>query len=155
MSDIVLLDTSIYLNILDVPGFNQARNDVFMDFSTRINNNDYFFLPLMTILETGNHIGQIRDGNKKREYSIKLVEDVSKAIKGEVPYRATNFPSREEFSKWVTDFSENHHGISLRDHYIIKEWEHTCKANRMSRVLIWSTDNHLVGYDRNPTKKRP
>ncbi len=154
MSDIVLLDTSIYLNVLDVPGFNQAQSDVFRDFDNRINNNnDHFFLPLVTILEAGNHIGNLHNGNRRRVYSIKLVEDVSKAIKGEVPYRATKFPSREEFAKWMEEFSESHHGMSLGDYLIIKEWESTCKIHRMSRVLIWSLDDHLAGYDRKPTRK--
>lgn len=155
MSDIVLLDTSIYLNVLDVPGRNQDRNKVLEEFELRINHEDHFLLPLVAILETGNHIGNLLDGNRRREYSIKLVEDIVMALDGKAPYRATYFPSREEFSKWVMDFSENHHSISLGDHLIIKEWERTCKANRMSRVLIWSLDNHLRGYDQKPTKKRP
>lgn len=153
MSEIVLLDTSIYLNVLDVPGFNQHRISVLSGFDVRIKNSDYFFLPLVTILETGNHVGNLSDGNRRREFSIKLVADVSKAINGEVPYRATKFPSREEFSKWITDFSENHHGISLGDHFIIKEWERACKIHKMSRVRIWSLDDHLSGYEWSPTRK--
>lgn len=153
MSDIVLLDTSIYLNILDVPGFNKDREEVFANFKTRISNSDYFILPLITVLEAGNHIGQLSNGSNRRKYSIILVEDVLKAIKGELPYQTTTFPSREEFTKWVTDFSGNKQHISIGDHLIIKEWDHTCKITPLSRVLIWSLDNHLRSYDRNPTRK--
>ncbi len=153
MSDIVLLDTSIYLNVLDVPGWNQNRSMVLEKFNLCINNNDYFLLPLVTILETGNHIGKLSDGAWRREYSIKLVEDVSNAINGEAPYRPTNFPPREEFLEWVKGFSGNAYNISLGDHLIVKEWDRTCKNNRMSRVLIWSLDNHLAGYDQKPTRK--
>lgn len=56
MSAIVLLDTSVYLNVLNVPGFNQDRQTVFDDFDKAIKQNDHFLLPLATVWETGNHI---------------------------------------------------------------------------------------------------
>jgi hypothetical protein len=42
MSDIVLLDTSVYLNVLDIPGFNQKREHILNTFAHRVENGDYF-----------------------------------------------------------------------------------------------------------------
>lgn len=48
MSDIVLLDTSVYLNVLDVPGFNQDRDEILDEFAVRVESGDYFLLPMAT-----------------------------------------------------------------------------------------------------------
>lgn len=157
MSAIVLLDTSIYLNILDVPGNNQDRDDVLTEFEMRIMGGDYFLLPMASIWETGNHIADLENGGIRYQFGNKLVEDVSKAIKGDVPYRPTHFPSREEFLSWLSEFPDyvqrnktvkkEREGVSLSDLSIIKEWEATRDRHNMSQVLIWSLDSDLAGYD--------
>jgi hypothetical protein len=160
MSAIVLLDTSVYLNVLDVPGFNQDRTDVLAHFEESIQAGDYFLLPLAAVWETGNHIADLADGQTRRRYAKVLGTDVTKAFKGEVPYRATHFPEREEFLCWLGDFPDivkrsksekkQREGVSLADLSIIKEWEHNCNLHPMSRVRVWSLDGDLTGYDRKP-----
>ena len=160
MSEIVLLDTSVYLNILDVPVWNQSREAVLLEFEQRLQNEDHFLLPMATIWETGNHSADLNDGGNRRRFALKLVNDVTKAIKGESPYRATYFPEREEFLLWLNEFPyyaqmtksdrQTREGVSLVDLSIIKEWERTCARHSMSRVLIWSLDRDLMGRDRNP-----
>ena len=41
-------------------------------------------------------------------------------------------------------------GAGMGDLSIVKEWERQCDLNRARRVLIWSFDEHLAGYDREP-----
>lgn len=157
MGDIVMLDTSVYLNILDVPAFNQNREEIFDDFQIRIENGDNFLLPMASIWETGNHIAHLPDGNLRCQFAKKLVRNVRDAFNGEVPYRPTYFPDREVFMAWLDEFpdyaqrSKSHkktrEGVSLSDLSIIKEWEQTCQRHSMSRVLIWSLDCDLSGYD--------
>jgi hypothetical protein len=158
MSAIVLLDTSVYLNVLDVPGFNQKRAHVLAEFKVSIQAGDYFLLPLAAVWETGNHIAHLDDGQTRRRYAQVLVVDVAKAFLGEVPYRATHFPEREEFLCWLREFPDvvtrsksekrQREGVSLADLSIIKEWEHNCFLHPMSRVRVWSLDGDLAGYDR-------
>jgi hypothetical protein len=104
MSEIVLLDTSVYLNILDIPGFNQDRVEIFEAFAARVESDDYFLLPMASIWETGNHIADLADGGNRYRYAKKLVEDVRGAIKGEAPYRPTYFPDREVFLGWLAHY---------------------------------------------------
>lgn len=158
MSTIVLLDTSVYLNVLDVPGFNQDKDEVFAAFETAIRNSDYFLLPLATVWETGNHIAALGDGQTRRRYAERLLDDVTKAFNGQAPYQATHFPDRNEFLAWLADFPDmamrnksarkQREGTSLADLSIIKEWQRSCERHSMSRVRIWSLDSDLAGYDR-------
>ncbi len=106
MGAIILLDTSIYLNVLDVPGWNQSRVQVLEEFEKKIKCGDQFILPLSTVLETGNHISDLPDGGRRWEFSVKLVNEVKKAFAGEAPYYATYFPEREEFLRWLDCFPE-------------------------------------------------
>lgn len=157
MSAIVLPDTSVYLNILDIPGKNQDRTTILDEFNNKINHNDYFLLPMATIWETGNQIADLANGTLRYHYGEKLVKDVSMALNGDSPYRPTHFPSREEFFLWLGDFPDYvqrnksdkkiREGVSLSDFSIIKEWEVTRKRHNMSQVLIWSLDSDLAGYN--------
>jgi hypothetical protein len=160
VSAIILLDTSVYLNVLDIPGFNQSRTEVFEKFEESIQSEDHFLLPLAAVWETGNHIAHLEDGQTRRRYAEVLQTDVARAFKGEVPYRATHFPEREEFLRWLNAFPEmvmrsksekkQREGVSLADLSIIKEWERNCALHPMSRVQIWSLDSDLGSYDRQP-----
>ena len=161
MSAVVLLDTSIYLNVLDVPDNNQDRLVVLKEFAQKVASKDHFLLPLATILETGNHIADLNTGGNRRKYAEKLVDDVTSALSGVAPYQPTQFPTRDEFLKWLKVFPEyamrnktakkiKEEGVSLSDLSIIKEWERTCELHSARRVLIWSLDSDLSSYDKRP-----
>ena len=77
MSSIVLLDTSIFMNILDVPGFNQDRDDVLDRFGDMIQAGDYFLLPMAAIRETGNHIAHLASGDVRRKNATNLYSDLA------------------------------------------------------------------------------
>lgn len=158
MSSVILLDTSIYLNILGVPGSDQMREEVLTEVAGCYMQGDNFILPLATIWETGNNISRLPNGYLRRTWANNLYIDVQKAFDGQVPYRATYFPERVEFLSWLETFPDRTmtnkspekitEGPSLVDHSIIKEWERTCNLNPMRRVRIWSLDSDLGAYDK-------
>ena len=152
MSTIVLLDTTVYLNILDVPDLNQDRTDVLCEFEKKIKSADIFLLPFPVILETGNHIARLTDGQRRRTYAEKMIGNVKKALDGETPYRPSSFPERDQFVTWLDDFPDwaMSNGSSLTDLSIRNEWKNTCDKHPFSRVQIWSLDAHLSSYDRPP-----
>lgn len=157
MSDIVLLDTSVYLNVLDVPGRNQQREKVFNHFEQRTSSGDHFLLPMATIWETGNHISRLNTGAIRRQYALQLSASVQAALNGDAPFRTTYFPDSSVFAQWLQTFpnfaqlnkspEKTTEGVSLSDLSIIKEWEQTRDRHCMSRVLIWSLDSDLAAYD--------
>jgi len=157
MNDIVLLDTSVYLNVLDVEGWNQNREEILSRFREKIQDGAHFILPMATIWETGNHIAHLSNGSLRRKYARILVDEVTKALKGETPYKPTTFPSREIFLEWLDDFpmhamqskreNKPNEGGSLSDLTIFKEWGILKDRHKASRVLIWSLDQDLSSYD--------
>ncbi len=80
MSSVCLIDTSIFLNLLDVPYCNESRSEIAKDFLTFTEAGCTFLLPMATILETGNHIAQNGDGNLRRETAMRFVDAVKGAL---------------------------------------------------------------------------
>ncbi|MDT8525551.1 hypothetical protein O3S76_010735, partial [Alcaligenes nematophilus] len=67
MSAVVIVDTSVFLNIINVPGFNQAWEGVMSELSEVIDNEDHLFIPMAAIVEVGNHIAQLANGAVRRD----------------------------------------------------------------------------------------
>lgn len=159
MSSVCLIDTSIFLNLLDVPYCNEARAEVAEDFATLVEAGCSFLLPMSTILETGNHIAQNGDGNLRRETAQRFVFAVKGAFSGEAPWRPVVFPVTEEILSWIDTFPDyagrskapdKSEGTSFGDLTIIQEVEKSCARFPMSEVFIWSLDSDLQSYHQNP-----
>lgn len=56
MSAVVIVDSSVLLNILNVPGRNQHWEEVLDRLGERIEAGDHLFIPMAAIVEVGNHI---------------------------------------------------------------------------------------------------
>lgn len=159
MSSICLIDTSIFLEILNVPNYNQHRASVLEDFITYSQAGCTFLLPMATILETGNHIAQNGDGTLRRKTAIHFVEQVKAAFTGEAPWRPTTFPNTEEILLWIDQFPDlagknkaplKLEGTSFGDLSIIQEFHKSCNLFSMSEVFIWSLDSDLKNYHQMP-----
>lgn len=151
MSAVVIVDTSVFLNILDVPGFNKSWDNVFEELQVSINNGDHLFIPMAAIVEVGNHIAQLANGAARRTSAQKFVEEVKKALANEAPWKPINFPSNHEVLGWLESFTEAAViGMGVGDLSIKKEWEELCNKYSMSRVRVWSLDSDLAGLDRIP-----
>ncbi|MEA5553869.1 hypothetical protein VB713_23295 [Anabaena cylindrica UHCC 0172] len=160
MSSICLIDTSIFLEILNVPNYNQHRALVLEDFQTYAQSGCTFLLPMATILETGNHIAQNGDGTMRRTTALRFVKEVKEAFTGVAPWRPTTFPNTAEIMLWIDQFPElagknkapdKQEGTSFGDLSIIEEFNKSCKLFPMSEVLIWSLDRDLQNYHQTPT----
>ncbi|MEG4500197.1 hypothetical protein QUB05_24155 [Microcoleus sp. F10-C6] len=160
MSSICLIDTSIFLEILNVPNYNQHRESVLEDFKTYSLAGCTFLLPMATILETGNHIAQNGDGTMRRKTAIRFVKEVKAAFTGVAPWRPTTFPSTAEILEWIDQFPDEagknkapnkQEGTSFGDLSIIQEFHKSCNIFSMSEVFIWSLDKDLENYHQMPT----
>lgn len=60
MSDIVIVDTTILVNVLGVPYMSDERDGILNAMQRHIERHDILVLPAATVLETGNHIAQTR-----------------------------------------------------------------------------------------------
>ena len=82
MSAICLVDTSIFMEILNVPGKASDHKEAIRILRSKIDNKETIFLPMATILESGNHIAQIRNGKERRSSAENFFHYVQKALEG-------------------------------------------------------------------------
>lgn len=149
MSAIVLVDTSILLNILDVPGRSQRRAEVLTELGRLIDANDHLFIPMAAIVEVGNHIAQLGRGAQRRVAAQRFVAEVRKALANEAPWKPINFPSNQQVLGWLDAFPDAASaGLGMGDLSIKKEWEDLCTKFQMSRVRVWTLDGDLAELDR-------
>lgn len=160
MSSIFLIDTSIFLNILNVPNCNQNRKLVLEDFKTYSQSGCSFLLPMATIMETGNHIAQNGDGRLRREVATRFIKEVKAAFKGEAPWQTTEFPDTTKILEWIDKFPDlagqnksphKQEGTSFGDLSIIEEFNKLCKRCPYTEIYIWSLDQDLKNYYQKPT----
>ncbi|AYF88156.1 hypothetical protein D6Z43_13725 [Pseudomonas sp. DY-1] len=160
MSAICLIDTSIFLNILNVPGRNNEVAQVTQSYQEYVELGCTFILPMATILETGNHIAQNGNGAVRLCTAKRFCEAVAGAFSGEAPWRPSEFPNSSEVTSWINEFpplagqnkspSKTTEGTSFGDLSIIKEYEKCLRKFSMSEVFIWSLDSDLCNYHRKP-----
>ncbi|GCL54629.1 hypothetical protein NIES3806_19720 [Microcystis aeruginosa NIES-3806] len=106
MGAICLIDTSIFLEILNVPHKASQSELIFQELKEKIEAGESLFLPMATILETGNHIAQNGDGNQRRICAEKFVNQVTQALEGESPFTPINFLKQEDLQGWLKEFPD-------------------------------------------------
>lgn len=145
---ICIVDTSVFCEILDVPGKTQHRDVVLEELEKRISD-EVLLLPIAVVLETGNHIGHLSQGELRRDAAERFRDQVSKALKGDTPFSPTPIQDAKKLLGWLKEFPDHAtRGLSFCDLSIIKIWEEQCRMCPGHRVYIWSMDGHLSGYDR-------
>lgn len=148
---ICLIDSSILCEILRIPNKCGNHEAIYAQLQQKIAT-ETLLLPMSAIVETGNHIGQIRDGSQRWSSAQNFVQFVKQALQGISPFTATPlFDRQEALLQWLEEFPEwTKSGSGLGDFTIFKEFERQCTIFPMRRVYIWSNDGHLSSYDRQP-----
>ena len=156
-----IIDTTVFLNLLNVPNRNQDKYQVIQDYQTYVDSGTTFTLPMATIIETGNHIAQNGDGGTRRKTALRFCKAVKEALKGEEPYTPTAFPNSEEVLTWLDLFPDlagknskddaKMEGTSFGDLSIIEEFKKAVRLDKRSEVFIWSLDRDLKHYHHKPT----
>lgn len=150
MSALRIVDTSVFCNIISVPGRCQEEQRAENEFTRFIEHGDRFLVPMATLYETGNHIAQSDTDRYKTAH--RFAEVVRGALAGELPFQPIQPHNIEDVEAWLTDFPEQaSRGIGIGDRSIISIWETMCERTPSRRVVIWAYDSHLIGYDRAPT----
>ncbi len=144
------IDTSIMTNLLDIPSHNENRDSVKREFKIICSDPaETLILPTATIIETGNHIAQINNGNVRRNRAEKFSEYLLKTAQGEAPWTYQGYDLTTEdlvyLSGSIVEYATR--GISLGDLSIIKQYEkYKAKVPSIGRIMIWCLDGHLKGY---------
>ena len=148
---ICIVDTPILVELLNIPGRADAHDATLAEFVTRQEAAEEFILSIAVLIETGNFVAQIPDGNVRRRRAETFVEFAKQALDGMLPFVATDFPTRETVASWLQDFPDRAMtGLGLADRSLIGVWKLYCELQDERRVYIWSLDKHLRAHDRQP-----
>jgi hypothetical protein len=154
---ICLIDTSVFCELLAVPKMHQCHEEMVRQLSEKLNEQETLLLPMTTILETGNHVGQNGDGRQRRQAAERFSAQVRLALEGHSPFTPTPLFDRKELGEWLSEFPDwamrsdsRGKGSGLGDLSIVKAFELQCALNPARRVYIWSLDELLARYDRVP-----
>lgn len=108
MGAICLIDTSIFLEILNVPHKASQSELILQELKEKIKAGESLFLPMATILETGNHIAKDKkvDGNQRRICAEKFVNQVTQALEGKSPFTPISFLKKEDLQGWLKELPD-------------------------------------------------
>lgn len=143
---LILVDTSYWLELFKVPHhFNKHHHEEIKNrFEKAFNDKAGLFLPLPGLYELGNHIAQVKDGNKRKELADKLFYTI---FDDDTFLTVTPANPVEELREFLQKFKEEYviQAIGLVDTLVIHEaWRLKKSTNR---VHIWTTDHHVKAHE--------
>ncbi len=146
---ICLIDTSIFVEVLQVPGQCSHHGQIVAELKEKIEGNEKLFLPIATIVETGNHIAQNGDGRQRRACAERFLKQVRYALSGESPFNPISFDAYAAMRDWLDSFHDfAMQGVGFADLSIIADFDRMCQLNATRAVYVWSRDKHLMSYSR-------
>ena len=152
------MDTSIIMNLLEIPGMCQDAEKVKEEFNRAVEEKQTLILPVSTIIESGNHIAHIADGHIRREKAIKFQTFLKKTANEEAPWTLYGVTlTKEDLLALAEEFPDKalQMRMGIGDMSIIRFYENYKAAiPAVGRIMIWSTDRHLSGYQEDMTIKR-
>ena len=122
---IAIIDTSVFCNMLQVPGRDQEYGTLKQEFEQKIAEGTSLLLPIATIFETGNHIAHItsQDGSARRSTANRFVIAVTQALEGKAPYTPIRADFFDDIPTWLSSFPDNAmRAMSFGDTTIISEF---------------------------------
>lgn len=155
MNEVVFLDTSILLNVLDVPGKNSDRATVAETFRMRRERGATFVLPVVALIETGNHIAQLSGGHERREYAGKFVGILRSALAGDIPMAISGVAWDPDFLTDLVDGAGDRLSLDLYaqdsmgsgDASILHEMDrYRRKIPSATPVSLWTLDEQLAAH---------
>ena len=145
---ICIVDTSIVVELLNLPGLASRHDGLVAEFEQRQAAREQFLLPIAALIETGNHVAHIPDGTARRKSADDFVQFAVASLHGESPFTPTSLPSIPDVNAWLTDFPDHAmRGVGLADRSLIALWDVQRQLHPQRRVYIWSLDDALISYD--------
>ena len=150
MERLILMDSSVLCEWLGVPGHSNGSTatSVRQEMKRFVREGSTLFLPLAAIVEVGNLIATVDNGDRRRRCADGFVALVRSCLEKERPFATIALWTRDDVTKYVERFVGNATcKISFGDTSIIREFEKMCEANPTAReIRIWTTDGHLDSY---------
>ncbi|MDT3396953.1 hypothetical protein RKE29_09890 [Streptomyces sp. B1866] len=148
------LDTSILLELLDVPHRNAHRAEVTAEMERRRQEGVSFVLPAATVIETGNHVFQVDNGHARRECARRFTDLLRATAAHKTPWMMNEHTWDSAFLTALCEGGTT--GIPLTEHAVRKLLgagdlsivaERDLFARRVAaRVRIWTLERTMQAY---------
>jgi hypothetical protein len=151
-----LVDATVLLELLSVPGKPDHHAEILAELEERVNRGDIELrIPLATLVETGNHVSKIQQGGARRTCAERLERVVNKTLGGEVPWsfapvswdpellRELVTPSDENAPQLVDSLARDY--LQMGDLMILNEFRRLRASldRRVADVDVWTLDQSL------------
>ncbi|WP_448630326.1 hypothetical protein [Cellulomonas soli] len=150
---VYMIDTSVLLNLLRVPGRDSEHAKIRALFEARLEAGAKFVLPITTLIESGNHIAQC--SGDRRAAAGRFVAAVDAARSANPPWTIRDVNWGEQFLSDLiagdsTDTSLHDHlanaTLGTGDLSILVERDHFRRETAFSDVRVWTLDASLLAY---------
>lgn len=146
-----VIDTTVLVEILDIPGMSKAHKASLAEFGDRVNSGDRFELPFAVIVETGNHVGQNGSPSQRRKVAERFCAFIDGAVSGAHPWRVMGAPDLSVLREWISLFPAHverddakSKGSGLGDLTIVETVGRLRKTLDKTDVDVWTLDQHLA-----------
>ncbi len=155
MGGVVFLDTSVLLNLLDVPHNNDDRAEVTERLRRLRADRTTFVVPVTAVIETGNAITRLSDGNERRRCTTRLAEWLRAALTTTAPLAVSGVAWDEAFLTALldggggclplVDFATR--GVGSGDAGLLLEVQrYRAKVPSATPIEVWTLDEALRAY---------
>jgi hypothetical protein len=149
------VDTSILCNIIPVPGKDQQQTLIKARLKDMRGSGDVLILPVTAVVETGNHISQLRNGHDRRKAATTLQQLVRLVIERKAPWQLHAFWWDEAFLATLIDGASTggslvEHavaGLGCGDLCVLAERDIYRMRTAIDDVQIWTLDRGLAAYN--------
>lgn len=155
MAGVVFLDTSVLLNLLEVPHNNSDHMEIRDEFRRLAAEATTFVVPVTAVVETGNAIAQLPGGNERRMCMTRFVDWLRTALATTAPLAVSGVAWDESFltalldgggaRMSLVDFATS--GVGSGDAGLLLEVErYRSKVPSATPITVWTLDEVLNAY---------
>ncbi|WP_127841561.1 hypothetical protein [Actinomyces wuliandei] len=153
------IDTSVLVHLLQVPGLSRRgspdQDKAGEDFKARHAAGDQFLLPITTVIETGNHICQLKDGQQRRKAAQLFHDVLDKVITRQSPWLLDEVQWDNNFLRsllngaatdqpWVEHACQQ--SLGGGDLSILVERDQYRARTGLRDVRVWTLDRQLKAF---------
>lgn len=156
MARLELLDTSVLLELLLVPDHHQQSEEVQRLVTEKVAAGVRLQLPVAAVVEAGDHVGRIKDGNRRRDCALRLEQVLRASLAGHAPWSFTPARWDQELlagllidagtgqSALVDGLTRKH--LEMGDQLILAELRQLRAAvdPRVLDIVVWTYDQDLA-----------
>jgi hypothetical protein len=151
-----IIDTSVLCEFLEVPGMCSNPKDVQLELRIRAESGERFVVPIASVIETGNHIAQIKSGDRwaATQRFVALLEEAAAEGGPFVLHRVSwdeeflaELRSGDGTGETLLELSGNGK-LGSGDVAILVERDRLLGSSAYAQAYLWTLDEKLDRYNR-------